>query len=230
MSFREGRPVTRFVHGQHQTVLEGAFRLGTTDRILACYWDQPTDVEQVALTWTLALDAYAEISCIPRPRPRTRQAAARTVPARRSIRSTTRDTRSAPRPPSDPGALPNTLRALGQTTHYLASYVAGHRRRLQPGWEHSQEAVANAARFGITLRQDETWVQPHVRGVPPDAVLHFAWQPPEWLRELLRVRRLGTSDQRNRNDTATRTAGPLPRSGQGRRSVWRHFPPARQRG
>ena len=165
---------------------EGALRL-TASEVLPCVWRQRSDTETLALAWTLALMAYAELTCVelqekePRPAPNvvrgSRSGRRRRGPAA---------PRQAGRRTSGPTALPVTFRPRGRTLGYLASYVAGHRRRLQPGHEHSREAELHAAAVGIRLRQGETWVQPHVRGVPADAVLHFAWAGPAWARPACR--------------------------------------------
>jgi hypothetical protein len=162
---------------------EGALRLTASD-VLPCVWRQRTDMETLALSWTLALTAYAELTCV-EPQPNEPRAAPGVVRGSRPGRR--RSEAPAPRQPgkrtSGATALPIDFRPRGRTLGYLASYVAGHRRRLQPGHEHSRDAERNAAAVGITLRRGETWVQPHVRGVPADAVLHFAWAGPGWARQ-----------------------------------------------
>jgi len=129
--------------------------------------------------WVLALVAYAQLVCredlddLLRSRPR--RASPRRPPASGN---------STPRPASGPvgdGSIPG-LKPIGRTRWWITSYVAGHRRRLRPGHRASSEARARAARVGITLREGETWVSPHVRGVPPDAVLQFHWSAPAELR------------------------------------------------
>ncbi len=65
-----------------------------------------------------------------------------------------------------------------QTLGLLSSYVAGHRRRLRPGQRRSDEAARNAEAVGIQLGDGETWVRPHSRGVPEDAILTFSWNAP----------------------------------------------------
>jgi hypothetical protein len=171
---------------------EGGLLLGASADPLPCHWRQSSDVETLALAWTLALVAYAELTCIPvepvpppgpprRPRTASRRPAA-------SARHAGERSRDAPRSSGGSIALPADFRARGQTARYLASYVAGHRRRLASGWTRSDEAERNARAVGITLRHGETWVQPHVRGVPRDAVLHFAWQAPGWVHAVLAAR------------------------------------------
>jgi hypothetical protein len=75
------------------------------------------------------------------------------------------------------------LVASGATDRLLAANVAGHRRRLRQRRAPSPAAVRAADRAGITLRAHETWVRPHLRGVPADTVLTFDWTPPAALGE-----------------------------------------------
>ncbi len=168
-----------FTHGRDR--FAGALRIAAFDLPLPCVWDQATDLETFALAWSLALASYAELTCPPRrpaAPPQSKQRAASQAPG---ARPQDRRPRSAARSQSGGSVtLPNDFRPRGNTASYLASYVAGHRRQLQPGHSHSPEAARNAAAVGITLRAGETWVQPHVRGVPADAVLHFSWSGPMW--------------------------------------------------
>ena len=92
---------------------------------------------------------------------------------RRSRRtSRTRDVRA---PKTGSITLPHGFTPLGETARFLGSYVAGHRRQLPLDWTHRDEAAANAARYGIRLADHETWVEPHTRGMPQEARLHFRW-------------------------------------------------------
>jgi hypothetical protein len=137
------------------------------------------DDDVVVRGWLIALVGYAQLVCredlvdLQRPRPplgaQKRRPSGGLAP-RREL-TATRDTRSGP-----------GLRPIGVTRRWIASYVAGHRRRLRPGHHASPEARARAARVGIALRPGETWVSPHVRGVPPDALLQFHWEAPVELR------------------------------------------------
>lgn len=125
--------------------------------------------------WVLALVAYAQLVCredlaeFVRPRSHSTTARVRSAP-----------TTDRPRVAAGPrGArVSGGFRPIVRTRRWIASYVAGHRRRLRPGHHASTEAKARAARVGITLRPGETWVSPHVRGVPADAVLQFDWDAP----------------------------------------------------
>lgn len=71
---------------------------------------------------------------------------------------------------------PDHLVPLGNTLLGLESVVAGHRRLLAPGWSPSAEAIERAARVGIRLAPEETWVRPHQRGGASAHELRFAWK------------------------------------------------------
>jgi hypothetical protein len=134
----------------------------------------------VVAGWALALVAYAQLVCredlAELVRPQTRW-----TPPR--VQRLGRPTRQFA--PSTSGTAQSawTFKPIGRTRAWIASYVAGHRRRLRPGHHASSEARARARRVGITLREGETWVSPHVRGVPADAVLQFQWEAPLALRQ-----------------------------------------------
>jgi hypothetical protein len=63
--------------------------------------------------------------------------------------------------------------------------VAGHRRRLLDGQHASREAHLRASRVGIQLGGHETYVQPHVRGVPAQERLEFRWSGPKILTRMM---------------------------------------------
>lgn len=157
--------------GEH---IAGALRLrGDQDPLTVAVSDQHPDLA-LGVAWAVALIAFAEITC----REQSEH--------HRGWRSTDGEPRgfvTAPPPPRSPAtvsvrAFPPTLQPNRQTSLYLATYVAGHRRQLQPLQQASHQARAQAELVGITLRPHETWVRPHIRGVPDDAVLQFAWRAP----------------------------------------------------
>ena len=146
---------------------------GTRDPLHLSFLGDDDDAA-VVRGWLLALVGYSQLVCredladLQRSRPRATLGAARS-------RGHPQRAISTPRVATLPGLVP-----VGRTRIWIASYVAGHRRRLRPGHRASLEARARAAKIGITLTPSETWVSPHVRGVPPDAVLQFRWEaPPE---------------------------------------------------
>jgi hypothetical protein len=157
----------------------GALRITAPDPMLPCEWKQPSDARTLGRAWSLALVAYAELTCLPvrvaEPRPRDRVARPG-IGRGRSTRSL-----AGAAPSGGLSDLPPTFRPQGATARM--SYVAGHRRRLRHEQHHSPEAVRAARAVGIILQPDETWVKPFTRGVPPDTVLHFAWRGPRWARD-----------------------------------------------
>ena len=68
-------------------------------------------------------------------------------------------------------------------------WVVGHRRLLPVGQQASADKVAEAASYGIKLGPGETWVSPHARGAPGDAVMPFYWDCPDSLQRA--IARLG---------------------------------------
>lgn len=149
------------------------------DPVLLETADQLPDTE-LAQAWTSALLAYADLTCNPRTAPAASEPLSRPSPTGRAHATSPRSI--ADRTVATAGQLASTaLTPVGRTTDWIASYVAGHRRRLRPGQQASREARQRARQVGIALSPGETWVSPHVRGVPPDAVLVFRWSPPEAL-------------------------------------------------
>jgi hypothetical protein len=55
------------------------------------------------------------------------------------------------------------------------------RSSLPDHWEPSSQAVVEAASIGIVLREHETWVRPHVRGLDASESLTFSWRVPNAL-------------------------------------------------
>lgn len=124
--------------------------------------------------WALALCAFAELTCsdlLLTPRgPAGHREGQRPVPPQGEtvgLRSLSRKVRY------DRGLVPTSA-----TAAFLATYVAGHPRRLRPGQRASSENVQAALEVGIQLRSDETWVRPHSRGGPEGGELEFEWTGP----------------------------------------------------
>jgi len=134
--------------------------------------------QEAAPGWVWALVGYAQLVCRPDLTDLTRS---RSVTARADTVRASTPSEAWQR--SDGKAADNRgrLRPIGLTIEWIASYVAGHRRLLRAGHRASDAARTNAARVGIVLGKGETWVSPHVRGVPPDAVLQFRWDAPQVL-------------------------------------------------
>ena len=172
-----------FVYSREGDQVEGGLRLRAPGDVLACAISATTDQALIPRAWLTALVAYAALTCVEMhsdPRP----AGARAAPLRGDgSRSTVR---RAARASSSAGAgslLPADFVPTGRTREYLASYVVGHRRRLRPNQRHSDEAERAATAVGIGLRENETWVRPHARGVPDDADLEFTWRTPTSIAE-----------------------------------------------
>lgn len=186
--FSVTRPVVElpFTFGREGEFFSGALHLRSLPGLMPCEWHQPSDAETLALGWSLALTAYVELACYPQERvpDQSQRGSARGRGRRRPGRQPRESSRPRTRRlgTRNVQALPTGFRPQGQTMRYIASWVSGHIRQLQEGQTHSEEAAANAAGVGITLRTDETWVRPYSRGLPDDAVLHFSWTGPEWLR------------------------------------------------
>lgn len=77
---------------------------------------------------------------------------------------------------------PRHLEPVGQWVSYSGSLVAGHRRHLNDGRTASDEACERARQIGIILQPDETWVQPHIRGIPDNIEMRFLWHAPVELK------------------------------------------------
>jgi hypothetical protein len=173
----------------------GALRLRTPNDPLALALADGDDPKLIGEAWSLALVAYRELTCV------------EPDDAARVLDSTLFDRRSRRRSPGARGEPTKHARHRGQmesplnsrlqfsprliptveTRGYLASYVAGHRRRLVEGQEASVDARRRAEEVGIRLRDAETWVRPHARGLPSDAILQFTWAMPRSLSRALKA-------------------------------------------
>jgi len=166
------------------TAVNVALRLKAPNDPMAIRYTDGTDPNELVSAWAAGLAGFAELTCVAAPSQTVERPALETRPER-GPQATPRQ--AAPRHPGnrDGGlVLPVTLRPIGRTIAYAASYVAGHRRRLRQGQSSSAEARTAAAEAGIALREHETWVRPHARGMPDDAALEFAWRPPAELAEV----------------------------------------------
>lgn len=149
-----------------------------------------TEDDRLTRGWALALVAFAELTCpptldhlrAPKGTSDGNRRASSAAPGRSGVAS--RSTDPERRMSREPSRRRRTLEPTGETARWLASYVAGHRRKLQAGQEASASATANAATVGIALRSGETWVSPHTRGMPPGIRLHFGWNAPKAFSDL----------------------------------------------
>ena len=154
-----------------------AIRLKSPRDPMAIALDGDSAENLVGDAWVTGLVAFADMTCVPQSTAPQQQRAA---PARRrSAMTALGSKRDAKR--HGQTTLSARLAPSSATAVILASYVVGHRRRLRDGQTASLKARREAERAGIALRPQETWVQPHVRGVPPDTVLVFSWTPPDAL-------------------------------------------------
>ncbi|HUY50599.1 MAG TPA: hypothetical protein VMV92_33645 [Streptosporangiaceae bacterium] len=137
--------------------------------------------QDVITAWTCALLGFADATCIElepassvrkheqaRPRWRPSSSAQRYRPSTRSL------------PRKQP--WPAHLEPVGHWVHYSGSFVAGHRRRLNDGQTASEEARDRARQVGIILKENETWVRPHARGIPHSIEMRFLWHAPTELK------------------------------------------------
>jgi hypothetical protein len=162
----------------------GIFLSGDHDPVrIEIYYD---DVADDPFVWSTAIRGYADLTTwnfIDVARHVTTRHGQVSIVSRtggRRVGATTRaQERRLPRsrPRNTRLSWPDYLRPIGDTAANLAAHVAGHRRRLAPGWTPSAEARERARQLGISLASEETWVRPHVRGGPPGYVLRFEWQP-----------------------------------------------------
>jgi hypothetical protein len=162
-----------------QDEIRGALWLRCAEDPLVFVCSHELGDELLALVWGSALIGFAELTCVPETDTLDNE-----LFSQRDRRAGTRGRSSDERRYLVSGgnggfghASP-TIRPTGRTAEALASYVAGHRRRLSDTAQASDAQRAAAADIGIVLRPHETWVRPHVRGVPTGAELHFRWESP----------------------------------------------------
>jgi len=127
--------------------------------------------EDVVLGWTNALIGFADVTCFQLDQPTTHTVHPQTAGARISMPAP----RQTPRPMRSGNPWPAHLIPIGPWARHSGSLVAGHRRRLTVGRTASESAHQSARKVGITLRQDETWVRPHARGIPDGVEMRFRW-------------------------------------------------------
>lgn len=156
-----------------------ALRLDSGSDPLPLVVSGAADHPDVIIGWLIGLVAFADLTCGQASADRT-VAPVRDPQHRRPGRPPPHPAQQAPRRPAPPnprrptGWLTDNLEPVGATAAHAASYVAGHRRHLGGGRTCSDEARA----FGIALREGETWVRPHARGLPHGASLEFRWAAP----------------------------------------------------
>ena len=133
--------------------------------------------EDAITAWTCALLGFADATCIELESAERRESARPRLPPLSASHH-----HLSTRPLSQTRHWPGHLKPVGLWTRYNGSFVAGHRRRLHDGWTASEEARDRARQVGIALHPDETWVQPHTRGIPDDIEMRFLWHAPAEFR------------------------------------------------
>ncbi|MGO9753822.1 MAG: hypothetical protein ACLP22_20400 [Solirubrobacteraceae bacterium] len=155
----------------------GALRITSLNNPLPITVEGPVAESDAVRAWLYVLAAFADLTCMV-----TASESSHTPREQRPSVSGSRGARNgAPRsaPRATTGLIiSDRLTPIGLTARHIASYVAGHRRRLRPGQRSSESAREAARREGFELRPQETWVRPHARGLAPDAELRFRWSPP----------------------------------------------------
>jgi hypothetical protein len=172
--------------------VEAALDLESPADPIAIAFHDSVDERRIIEAWIIALLAFADLSCAEDAsegsRAPSRQRGEHPPVAPPAARGRSLPRRSSKRGRSITPSL--ALTPIGETASYTASYIMGHRRKLNPGQHCSDDARDAARAHGIELGADWTWVQPHERGLPEDFVLRFAWQTPPQLADLTEVGRL----------------------------------------
>jgi hypothetical protein len=166
-----------------ERAVEAALRLTDTSDPLAVAFSHDADEAAVLQAWPIALAGFADLTCLEIvPASRQRQRDRRTEQPGRdapTVRPRVGHTVPSRRGRGAGGfGWSSRLSPVGATGELTASFVAGHRRQLHPGQHCGEEAIATARSFGIQLRPGETWVKPHERGTPSEAVVELAWRLP----------------------------------------------------
>lgn len=137
--------------------------------------------DDAVVAWVCALLGFADATCIElesvAPPPRRERRSPRRLGGPSGRGGTATATRAVPRR----RAWPARLEPVGHWVRYRGSFVCGHRRRLTDRRSASREARERARRVGITLEANETWVQPHTRGIPEGVEMRFRWHVPDAL-------------------------------------------------
>jgi hypothetical protein len=169
--------------------VEATLRLTGTSDPLAIAFAPDAGEAAVLRAWPVALIGFADLTCLEIVQPSgARRAKDSTTPKGdssvvRAPRNRTVPTRRTRGPHGFTWS--SRLSPTGATRRLSESFVAGHRRHLHAGQHCSAEARAAARSFGIRLAPGETWVQPHERGMPSDAVIELTWRLPAGLADSL---------------------------------------------
>ena len=157
--------------------VNGALRITSVNNPLPITVEGPVAESDAVRAWLYVLAAFADLTCVVTASEPSHAPIERRPSTSGSHASRNGAPRSAPRATAGL-IISDRLTPIGLTARHVASYVAGHRRRLRPGQRSSESAREAARREGFELRPQETWVRPHARGLAPDAELRFKWSPP----------------------------------------------------
>lgn len=170
--------------------LVGSLRLLGPNDPVPLVLEQVSDESVVPQAWHDALVWFAELVCTepgPRSAPPTHRPASTvdrlpgSTPTRvlRPVLAAA-DGDGYPAPDSDDRGEASMAYGMlaptrGTAALLQSSQVVGHLRLLLPGHAASQEATMRAAKIGIKLDLEHTWVRPHGRGNPHGTTLQFTW-------------------------------------------------------
>ena len=166
----------RWAKGGHHVQVHGQLALTRIDPLPLLVTGGADEVG-AHIAWVHMLLGFAELTCNgPEPTGPRRLAGHPPTGHRDSTQNRHPGTREGyariRRPWSD------SLEPAGRWYAAGGTYVAAHISRLPFEREHSEEAAHLALQVGIRLKQHETWVRDHVRGVPKDAEIRFRWRTP----------------------------------------------------
>lgn len=176
----ESRLLVPFRLRKGTETLNGELVLGDRDPLPVWIGHGVAEKDAIA-AWACALLGFAAATCI-KLDPAGQASRGKSVSPRWRSRSPASQPRSSALALPRRRRWPRDLEPVGRTIHYIDSLVVGHRRRLPDGWNATDEARDRARRIGILLNSHETWVQPHVRGLPDGIEMRFMWHAPTELK------------------------------------------------
>lgn len=171
-------PVVPFEVGRFDRQYRGVIYLRAPEIPLAIGVEDEY-ADELAVVWTYALKAFADLTCLPKPS--STNSGAVSHPSRSSRgtsgASSTSRRRQAGASNSRIDFSDTPLRPDSSTASLLSSFVVGHIRNLPEGHSPSPDAIAEAGDLGIELGPEQTWVKPHTKGMPEFARMTFTWYP-----------------------------------------------------
>jgi hypothetical protein len=169
----DGEPYVPIVHERGEQRVKCHLRItGTGDPLTLVVRDETDDLAGV---WALSLLGFATLTVVEEP-----VSGAHASRKPRSLSTGGHKTRSRgfaqPRTAARMRYISRDLEPTGITR--TAHWVVGHIRLLRDSQNHTPHAAQEARRQGITLRGNQTWVRPHVRGLSSTEPLTFRWRLP----------------------------------------------------